>query len=55
MSMTLHPSMTLRQVAEWCAQHRCEVQVSYLHRADGSVIPLFLPRLEQTPARQART
>lgn len=48
-AVILHPSMTAQQIAEWCATHKCYVEIFYLRRPGGIVECLLLPHREYFP------
>ncbi len=39
--ITLHPSMTAQQIAEWCAQRRMIVTIEYLQASRSQVVPVI--------------
>jgi hypothetical protein len=47
--ISLHPSMTAVQIAEWCATHRMYVVIDYTHDERGEVQAAIFARREPDP------
>jgi hypothetical protein len=43
-SLTLHPAMTVHDIAAWCREHRMYVIIDWQMNADGTLVPLLMAR-----------
>jgi hypothetical protein len=52
--MILHPAMTMQQMAQWCAEHKRSITITWTV-IGGQVTPLITTQVETPPALSHRT